>query len=125
MVDTHSFIVRRSGKMQERYYIDYTGYYKVTDISKQVNVDPLKISDLYISNGGILDPENDVYFFGDPLRAKKTIREILALSPERGRSVMLTEAEIEYIRKALINDGSGNIGIDNRTKDSIFRKLND
>jgi orotidine-5'-phosphate decarboxylase len=34
---------------------------------------------------------------------------------------MLTESEIEYIRKALINDASGNVGINNKLKETIFK----
>jgi hypothetical protein len=45
-------------------------------------------------------------------------------SDQKGRIISLTDAEIEYIRKALINEGSNTIHLKNSIKDAIFKKLN-
>lgn len=126
MVDITAFIIRSSGKKRGNFYIDYTGLYKVTDISKEVKVDPKKLSDLYISHGAVLDEEDEIFYFSDFGSAKDAMTGIVSMVKPGSscRSVRFTEAEIEYIRKALINDGSGNIGVNQKMKDNIFKKLN-
>ena len=126
MLDTTNFIVRISGKKNGCFYIDYVGLYKIADISKTAKVGERKLEQIYRFNGGVLDEENGVYYFPDEISAKKTISDIFAVMKpvEKGRSIRFTEAEIEYIRKSLINDGSGFAGIDSRIQAEIFKKLN-
>jgi hypothetical protein len=45
-------------------------------------------------------------------------------SEMKGKAVFLSENEIEYIRKALINEGSNTIHVKSKIKDAIFKKLN-
>ena len=125
MIDTQNFIVRSSGKVDGRYYIDYIGLYKAADIAKTAGIELKKLRGIYLSNGGALDGSQDIYYFESMINAQKTISEIFSVmkKADKGRAVMLTEAEIDYIRNALINE-AGFAGIDNRLKDTIFRKLN-
>lgn len=126
MLDTANFIVRSSGKQKGRYYIDYVGLYRAAEIAKAAKVDLERLTGIYLENGGVLDEELSIYYFDSMISAQKTISDIFAIMKRsnKGRMVTLTEAEIEYIRKALINDGSGFAGVNNRLKDSIFKKLN-
>jgi hypothetical protein len=111
--------------MDGRYYIDYVGLYKAFDISKAAKVDFEKLTDIYQSNNGVLDTTLEIYYFDDMISAQKTISDIFAVMKKtnKGRIVTLTEPEIDYIRKALINE-SGFAGINNKLKDAIFKKLN-
>lgn len=126
MLDTANFLVRSSGRKENCYYVDYSGYYKAADIGRQLQLKPEKIKEIYEDNGGLHDKDLDVYYFNNIFSAKKSITDMLACSiaVDKGRSILLTEDEIEYIRKALINDGMGNIGIDANLKNAIFKKLN-
>jgi hypothetical protein len=125
MIDSANFIVRSSGRKGGYYYIDYLGQYKITDISKEVRIKSSKITEIYLENGGIIDQSFEVYYFDDFLKAKKVISEITSkiTAVNKGKNILFTEAEIEQIRKALIND-SGNFGVDSKNKDEILKKLN-
>lgn len=125
MIDSANFIVRSSGKKAGYYYIDYLGQYKITDISKEVRIESSKLAEIYLENGGIIDNVFEVYYFDNFLKAKKAISEITSkITPvNKGKNILFTEAEIEQIRKALIND-SGNFGVDSKIKDKILKKLN-
>ena len=125
MIDSANFIVRNSGRKVGYYYIDYLGKYKIADISKEVKIKPSKLTEIYLENGGIIDNSFEVYYFDDFLKAKKVISEITSkITPvNKGKNILFTEAEIEQIRKALIND-SGNFGVDSKNKDEILKKLN-
>ena len=125
MIDTSGFIIRSSGRKADSFYIDYFGHYKVSEISKESKIDAEKLSGIYISNGGILDTALDVFYFNDIGDARKTLDSIFSSmkKKDRGRAIIFTGAEIEYIRSALINE-SGFAGINNKLKDEIFKKLN-
>ena len=126
MADELNFIVRTSGRKQGNYYIDCFGVYKLKDIAKTAGIGPSAVKDIYLSNNALLDEIMDVYHFGSIEEAQKAISEIYSKirSEKRGKIVFLTEQEIEYIRKALINEGSNTIHIKNSVKDKIFEKLN-
>ncbi|MCX7710247.1 MAG: hypothetical protein N2484_10420 [Clostridia bacterium] len=126
MINESNFIVRISGRRENSYYIDYQGVYKITEISKVIGVEAAKIKDIYVGNGGDYDGSQDVYYFGSIDAAKSAVAQILksTKSDHKGRIVFLTEAEIEYIRKALINENSNTIHVSNSIKDAIFKKLN-
>jgi hypothetical protein len=111
--------------LEDYYYIDYFGQYKITDISKEVKIKSSKLTEIYLENGGIIDNSFEVYYFDDFLKAKKAIAEITSkiTTVNKGKNILFTEAEIEQIRKALIND-SGNFGVDSKSKDKILKKLN-
>lgn len=126
MINETNFIVRISGRRENSCYIDYQGVYKITEIAKIIGVEAPKIKEIYLKNNGDYDESQDVYYFGSIDSAKAAISQILkcAKSDMRGRLVFLTEAELEYIRKALINENSNTIRVSNSVKDAIFKKLN-
>lgn len=126
MVSESNFIVRVSGKRENSYYIDYLGVYKVNDIAKIVGLKASAIREKYLENNAVYDETQDVYYFDSVDSAKKTIIDIMkdVKSDVKGRVIHLTEAEIEYIRKALINEGSNIMHVSNKVKDAIFKKLN-
>lgn len=126
MVNQSNFIVRMSGRRADNYYIDYSGTYKVIDIAKITGLEPSAIKEIYTGNGAVYDDSQEVYYFGSLESAKKAIAEIFGnvRTELRGRLVYLSEAEVEYIRKALINEGSNTIHLNNKIKDEIFKKLN-
>lgn len=126
MVNETSFVVRISGRKENSYYIDYLGNYKLSDVSRLVGIKQQLAKEIYTQNGAVCDQENDVYYFSSIAGAKKAISEMLnEMKPEkRGKVVFLTNVEIEYIRKALINEGVNSIHVSNKLKDAIFYKLN-
>ena len=126
MVNQSNFIARMSGRRKDNYYIDYSGAYKVVDIAKITGLDPTAVKEIYTGNGAVYDDSQEVHYFGSLESAKKAIAEIFGSvrSELKGRLVYLSEAEVEYIRKALINEGSNTIHLKNRIKDEIFKKLN-
>jgi|GEM_PF-664523 len=125
-VSESNFIVRKSGRESDSYYIDYLGVYKVTDIAKLVRLEAPLIKEKYLKYGAVYFDELDVYYFSRAEDAKGAIEEILKKlkSSQKGRIIQLTEAEIEYIRQALINEGVNNIRVSSKVKDNIFKKLN-
>jgi hypothetical protein len=126
MVSDSNFIVRVSGRKENSFYIDYQGSYKISDISIIVGIDPPAVKEKYVSHGGIYDENLEVYYFNSIEAANSVIADILkSIKPEKnGRLICFTEKEIEYLRKALINEGVNTIHVSNKTKDAIFKKLN-
>ena len=126
MVSESNFIVRISGKRANSYYIDYSGVYKVNEIAKIAGLEPSKVKELYQNGGAVYDETQEVHYFGSIEAAKAVIAGILGnvRSELKGKLLYLTEAEVEYIRKALINEGSNPIHLKNKIKDAIFKKLN-
>lgn len=126
MISGESFLVRASSLQQNKYYVDYIGLYKLNDISIRTGINTPDLAAIYKKNNGIYDEQHEVFFFDDMECAKKTITEIMIhiKSDNRGRAILLTEAEIEYIRQALINEGANSIHLRNKIKDNIFKKLN-
>lgn len=126
MISESNFIVRISGRKEKSYYIDYMGVYKITEIAKITGVEAPAIKETYLGNGAEYDSSLDVYYFNSIESAKKTISEVLRniRTEQKGRIVFLTEAEVEYIRRALINEGANNVHLNSKVKDAIFKKLN-
>ena len=125
-ISESNFIVRKSGREDNSFYIDYLGVYKVVEISKMVHLEASFIKDKYIKYGAVYCEQLDVYYFGEIEKAKSAISEILKSlkSNQKGRIIQLTESEIEYIRKALINEGVNSLRVNTKVKDNIFKKLN-
>ena len=125
MLNETSFIVRISGRKENSFYIDYQGLYKVQDIAKIAGLESSVVRDKYILNGAVLDTNLDVYYFASEDLGNKAINDILKLIKyEKGRVLFLTVTEIEFVRKALINESSNTIHVKNKIKDAIFKKLN-
>jgi len=126
-MDTNYLIVRNSGKREGYCYIDYLGKFKLSDISKETKIDVKKLSDIYAKNNGSFDEELEIFYFEDIVSAKEAVAQIVAKvsGTNKGRSVYLTESEIDTIRRALIGDGAVAFGIGSKIKDSIFKKLNE
>lgn len=127
MVNQSGFIARMSGRRADNYYIDYSGAYKVSDIAKLSGLKPAAVKDIYTANGAVYDDSQDVYYFGSLDSAKKAIAELFgSVKPAlKGKMLYLSEAEVECIRRALINEGSNTIYLKSKIKDEIFRKLNE
>ena len=121
-----NYIVRHSGKKPGFFYVDSQGRYKVRDISKISGIEAHDLAVLYRTYSSEYSNDMDVYYFDSTDRANALIDAILERSgqKENGRLIYLTEKEIDYIRKALINEGSNNIHISSAIKDKIFNKLN-
>ncbi len=126
MINGENFLVRASGRREDSYYVDYLGNYKIDDISKLTGIKKTELIGIYLSNEAVYDDKLEVYYFCNFDSARRTIKDIVDCGgiENRGRPVLLTEAEIEFIRKALINEGANTIHVNNKIKDSIFKKLN-
>ncbi len=127
MVSESNFVVRKSGRKDESYYIDYLGVYKINDLARIVGIKASAVKEKFLNNNAVYDEALEVYYFNSMDSAKNTIAEIMkdVKSDVKGRVVHLTEAEIEYIRKALINEGTNVMHVSNKVKDAIFKKLNE
>lgn len=127
MVNQSGFIVRKSGLQSDSYYIDYSGSYKVGDIAKITGIKPAGVIKTYSDNGAIYDDMQEVYYFRSVESARKAIGELFGnvRAELKCKTVNLTEAEVEYIRRALINEVSNTIHLKSKIKDEIFRKLNE
>ncbi len=125
-ISESSFIVRKSGRKDNNFYIDYQGIYKITEIAKVVHIEASAIKEIYLQYNAVYDAELDVYYFINIESAKHAVSDILRnlKHEQKGRVVQFTEAEIEYIRQALINEGVNNIRVSSKIKDNIFKKLN-
>lgn len=126
MISGENFLVRASGRRNDSCYVDYLGNYKIDDISKLTGIKKPELIGIYLANEAVYDDKLEVYYFCDSDSARRTIKDILDLVgiENNGRPILLTEAEIEFIRKALINEGVNTIHVSNKIKDSIFKKLN-
>jgi len=126
MLDSSSFIVRISGRGPSLFYIDCGGLYHISDIAANAGISASRLSKIYVSNGGALNSELDVYYFGSIDSAKTAISDIFSAmrNANKGKSVFFNEDEIEYLRKALINDAMGFAGNSSRMVDAILKKLN-
>jgi len=126
MADESNFIVRTSGRKPGNFYIDYSGVYKLIDIAKIAGIGPAAVREIYLDSGAVLDESIDVYYFGSIEAAESAVAMICSKihSEQKGKMIFLTSQEIEYIRKALINEGSNTISIKSSIKDRIFEKLN-
>jgi hypothetical protein len=127
MVYESNFLVRKSGKRENSFYIDYTGSYTVRDLSKILGLKASIVEDIYKRHGAIHDETLDIYYFESADDARASLEDILGeITPDNiGRAVYLTNEEIELIRQALINEGVNTIGTKSKIKDTIFRKLNE
>ena len=121
-----TFMIRESAMKQEHYYVDFNGEYEISGISSCTGITENAIRHVYEKNEGIYDADRNVYYFLKYGYAAEAINELRGnLKPARvGRTVTLTEKEIEYIRKALINEDSNIIYTKSKIRDSIFDKLN-
>jgi hypothetical protein len=126
METNSNFTVRKSGKYENCYYIDYSGKYKVNDIAQAVGLDPAYIIEVYNGKGANPDNELSVYYFASEKKALEAVKALVKKSGARSmeRVISLTDSEIEYIRQALINEGNNMLFINSKVKDSIFKKLN-
>lgn len=120
----NGFMVRKSGVKETNYYIDYDGEYTVDDIRKATGIDD--IINIYKNHQAEYDDTRNVYYFNSEEQADDAINDLVKLlkKSEHVRKVELTESEIEYIRRALINEDSNVIFTKNKIRESIFDKLN-
>jgi hypothetical protein len=126
VINQSNFVVRVSGRQTNSYYIDYAGAYKAADIAKLTGLKTDAVQKVYTSNGAVFDESQEVFYFGSLESAKKAIAEVFGSvkSDKKCKMICLSEAEVEYIRKALINEGSNSIHLKSKIKDEIFKKLN-
>lgn len=125
MVVKNHFTVRSSAKF-DGYYIDYLGNYSVQGLKDQLDLKESLIVSTLEKYSSSFDSEIGVYYFSSKDKATTAIDVLVAAVPSnlRGRAVYLTDKEIEFIRKALINEDSNLLTVKVSVKDEIFKKLN-
>ena len=123
---THTeWMVRSSGRFPGKHYIDIAGQYLPADIAAQTGLELQKVEALYRHGGGSNDNPLGVWFFDSRDAALGVIRELESLQGgNSGKTVFLTYEELDYIRQALINEGSNVISVRNELKKRIFDKFN-
>ena len=126
MKNMKSFSVRGSGRKPGKFYIDCAGHYAAGDIAEVTGTDKQTIENAYKAEGAELDDSVGVYYFSSreaALAAVRSLEEGMS-AHGAGKVVFLTFEEIEYIRQALINEGSNIIYVRNDLKKTIFDKFN-
>ena len=121
----NNFIIRKSG-LKELYYIDYQGEYRIKAIAEITGINIDKVTGFYEKQKEIYDETNGVYYFSSVDKAEYVIEELIKNTnlSKNIKSISLTQEEIEYIRRALINEDSNIIYTKAKIRDSIFNKLN-
>ena len=121
-----NFIVRKSGINSNLLYIDFNGKYDIYHLQELTGISQDKIKTIYEKNGGNYSQESNVYYFDSKEMAQNAIDQLSKfIKPAYNvKTISFTEAEIEYIRKALINEESNIIFTKNKVRESIFQKLN-
>lgn len=122
-----TFMIRESAMRNGEFYIDFDGLYEISGISRFTGITENALHHIYENNDGDYDSDRNVYYFPHRGNAAEAVNELRGkLKPAKiGRTVTLSEEEIEYIRKALINEDSNVIHTKSKIRDSIFEKLNE
>ncbi len=119
------FIIRKSA-VQEGFYIDFEGEYEPEKIEAITGIDVAVIKETCLRFRGVFNQELNVYYFKTKDYAEQVVAELSKKTKPAKNVVMveLTTEEIEYIRKALINEDSNVIFTKSKIRTSIFDKLN-
>ncbi len=122
----NTFMIRQSALQDNCYYIDFDGEYEIAGISRTTGITENEIHHIYEDNHGVFTADKHVYYFEKRGNAADAVESLNArLRPSKvGKTITLTEEEIEYIRKALINEDSNIIYTNTKVRDGIFDKLN-
>ncbi|MCF8020850.1 MAG: hypothetical protein K9L62_15840 [Vallitaleaceae bacterium] len=122
----NGFMIRESALKENHYYIDYNGEYEMSKISSCTGIAENVIEHIYLDHEGVLDSDKEVFYFNKRGNAADAVEALnnRVIRSKTSRTVELTEEEIEYIRKALINEDSNIIFTKNSIRTSIFNKLN-
>ncbi len=122
----NGFALRRSGVKEGFFYIDLAGEFQPDMIKKATGISTDKIIEIYKENKGEYNEQFDVYYFSSQADGENVIKALSKLlkKSEQVRTVELTESEIEYIRRAMINEDSNVIFTKSKIRESIFDKLN-
>lgn len=126
MVLKDAFIIRESG-FEKSFYVDYRGVYSTDALEEVVGIDSQELNRIYEACNGVYNAERQVYYFHSREDAADAIDAVwLKVRPSlKGKALYLTEKEVEYIRRALINEDSNIISMNKAIKDGIFNKLNE
>lgn len=126
MNNLKNFTVRSSGRVAGKCYIDCAGSYKLSDIGEMIGININELEEIYSAHGGKLDETVGVWYFPSREDAVAALRQMddYFSSKSVGKIVFLTFEEMEYIRQALINEGSNIINVRNDLKKGIFDKFN-
>ncbi len=115
-------MVRASGRFPGKYYIDLSGDYRTVDIAQALGLSKETVEQKYAQHEAAWEESLGVWFFASKASAEKAMKDLGG--KKAGRSLFLTYDEIDYIRQALINEGSNVISVHNDLKHRIFEKFN-
>lgn len=120
------FVLRKSGVKEGNYYIDFSGEYQPEMIKKETGIHADKIVQIYKEFNGLYNEQLEVYYFSSEEDGNNAIKSLVKFlkKSDHIKQVELTESEIEYIRRALINEDSNVIFTKSKIRESIFDKLN-
>ena len=126
MKSLKEFTVRSSGRMPGKFYIDCAGRYKISEVCEIIGIGSDKLEEIYSLNSAKLDESIGVWYFPSREEGVQALKQLddLFTTGSVGKIVFLTFEEIEYIRQALINEGSNIINVKNDLKKGIFDKFN-
>lgn len=126
MVHKLGFSIRGSGRYQGKCYIDLAGSYAIGEIAEATGLSKEVVEDVYIKRQAMYEEAVGVYYFPEREAALTAIADLegMVAGGGVGKMVFLTYEELDYIRQALINEGSNVISVRNETKRRIFDKFN-
>lgn len=112
--------------MPDEFYIDCDGSNQINMIAELTDMEAHRLEEIYSSYEAKLDKSKGVYYFSSRNQAVSAIKELESYFSKRGNGkvVFLSFEEMEYIRQALINEGSNIINVKNDLKRGIFDKFN-
>ncbi len=122
----NDYIIRKSKLGDESYYIECNGRHKLVDISSFTGITKEKLEKMYKEHSGQYDDSKSLYYFSKYENCTDLIEALNknSIVAKKVRNISLTEEEIEYIRRALINEDSNMIFTQGKIRESIFKKLN-
>lgn len=125
MNSNKNFSIRSSGIQTGKFYIDCAGFYAIDDIARLSGLEKSELERLYESSGAEYDSMSSIYYFPSKAAAAEVIGRLEESVAAKGfgKVVFLTFEEIEYIRQALIYEGSNIINVRNDLKKCIFDKF--
>ncbi len=122
----NNFLIKKSKIKEGYFYVECNGAHDLEGVSEHTGISEEKLETLYKENEGVYCHAKGVYYFYGYQKCVNLI-EVLserAVAKKSVRNVPLTEEEIEYIRRALINEDSNIIFTESKVRDNIFKKLN-
>ncbi len=122
----NKYLIKKSKIKEGYYYVECDGAHDLDDVSEKTGISVEKLDEIYKKNDGVFCHAKEVYYFYGYSKCVNVIDVLNKHTKTKTplRQISLTDEEIEYIRRALINEDSNIIFTESKVRDEIFKKLN-